>query len=142
MKCRCSSQPFRPLRIWRSKSGEGSPRALPEGCCICTKYGCTKHRISTSITSGTKSMANTPIAHLTRRYEFAASHRLHSNRLSEEENQRVYGKCNNPYGHGHNYHLEVTVSGPIDAATGMVMNVVDLDAIVQAQVLDPFDHSN
>jgi len=70
-----------------------------------------------------KSMANSPVAHLTRRYEFSASHRLHSNAMPEEENQRIYGKCNNPYGHGHNYHLEVTVAGPIDPTTGMVMNM-------------------
>lgn len=88
-------------------------------------------------------MANSsPIAHLTRRYEFSASHRLHSNTLSEEENQRIYGKCNNPYGHGHNYHLEVTVSGPVDASTGMVMNLVDVDRIVKEEVLDHFDHTN
>ena len=60
---------------------------------------------------------------LTRRYRFAASHRLHSPQLSEEENQRVYGKCNNPYGHGHNYVVEVTVTGPVDPATGMIANL-------------------
>jgi len=87
-------------------------------------------------------MANSPVAHLTRRYEFSASHRLHSNAMPEEENQRIYGKCNNPYGHGHNYHLEVTVAGPIDPTTGMVMNIVDLDAIVRTEVLVHFDHTN
>jgi 6-pyruvoyltetrahydropterin/6-carboxytetrahydropterin synthase len=78
--------------------------------------------------------------HLTRRYAFAASHRLHSEQLSEEENQRVYGKCNNPYGHGHNYVLEVAVSGPVDSATGMIANLSDLDAFVGREVLEPFDH--
>ncbi len=77
---------------------------------------------------------------LTRRYSFAASHRLHSARLSEEENWRIYGKCNNPYGHGHNYVVEVTVSGPVDPATGMIANLTDLDAFVQREVLDVFDH--
>jgi 6-pyruvoyltetrahydropterin/6-carboxytetrahydropterin synthase len=81
-------------------------------------------------------------AHLTRCYEFSASHRLHSSGLSEAENQRIYGKCNNPWGHGHNYRLEVTVAGPVSAATGMVMNIVDLDRLVQDEVLDPFDHKN
>lgn len=81
-------------------------------------------------------------AYLTRRYEFAASHRLHSNLLSEEENQQIYGKCNNPWGHGHNYHLEVTVAGLVDASTGMVACVADIDRIVQEEVLDPFGHSN
>jgi len=63
-------------------------------------------------------------AHLTRRYWFSASHRLHSEEMSEAENQAIYGKCNNPYGHGHNYALEVTVSGPVNPSTGMVCNIV------------------
>jgi 6-pyruvoyltetrahydropterin/6-carboxytetrahydropterin synthase len=79
---------------------------------------------------------------LTRRYSFAASHRLHSPRLSDAENQRVYGKCNNPYGHGHNYVAEVTVTGPVDPATGMIAHLNDLDRFVQTHVLDPFDHRN
>ena len=78
--------------------------------------------------------------HLTRRYAFAASHRLHSAQLDEEENRRVYGKCNNPYGHGHNYVVEVAVSGPTDAATGMIANLGDLDAFVNREVIEPFDH--
>jgi 6-pyruvoyltetrahydropterin/6-carboxytetrahydropterin synthase len=78
--------------------------------------------------------------HLTRRYAFAASHRLHSARMGEEENRRVYGKCNNPYGHGHNYIVEVAVSGPTDPATGMIANVADLDAFVGREVIEPFDH--
>ncbi len=81
-------------------------------------------------------------AHLTRRYIFSASHRLHADGLSDEQNRAVYGKCNNPYGHGHNYALEVTVSGQVDAATGMVCNLVDLDEAVRREVLDRFDHVN
>ncbi len=81
-------------------------------------------------------------AHLTRRYRFAASHRLHSPELSEEENRRIYGKCNNPYGHGHNYTLEVTVSGPVDPRTGMVCNLIDLDGFVDREVVERFDHMN
>lgn len=77
---------------------------------------------------------------LGRRYRFAASHRLHSPQLSEEENCRVYGKCNNPYGHGHNYVVEVSFSGEIDPATGMIANLADLDAFVERQVLAEFDH--
>ena len=76
---------------------------------------------------------------LGRRYRFAASHRLHSEKLSEEENNRVYGKCNNPYGHGHNYVVEVRVSGPVDPATGMVANLADLDAFVEREVIEAFD---
>jgi 6-pyruvoyltetrahydropterin/6-carboxytetrahydropterin synthase len=82
------------------------------------------------------------VAHLTRCYAFSASHRLHSGTLSEEDNQRLYGKCNNPWGHGHNYRLEVTVGGPVSATTGMVLNIVDLDRIVKEEILDPFDHKN
>jgi 6-pyruvoyltetrahydropterin/6-carboxytetrahydropterin synthase len=81
-------------------------------------------------------------AHLTRRYVFSASHRLHCDALSEAGNRRVYGKCNNPHGHGHNYFLEVTVSGQVDPATGMVCNLADLDGAVQQQVLSRFDHVN
>jgi 6-pyruvoyltetrahydropterin/6-carboxytetrahydropterin synthase len=78
--------------------------------------------------------------YLTRRYRFAASHRLHSEHLGEEENQRIYGKCNNPYGHGHNYTFEVAVSGPLDAATGMIANPIELDAFVEREVLAPFEY--
>jgi 6-pyruvoyltetrahydropterin/6-carboxytetrahydropterin synthase len=81
-------------------------------------------------------------AHLTRRYLFSASHRLHSDKLSAEENQATYGKCNNPYGHGHNYALEVTVSGPVDDRTGMVCNLVDLDNFVEREVLSRYDREN
>jgi 6-pyruvoyltetrahydropterin/6-carboxytetrahydropterin synthase len=77
---------------------------------------------------------------LGRRYRFSASHRLHTAHLSEEENFRVFGKCNNPYGHGHNYVVEVSLSGEVDPATGMIANLVDLDAFVQRHVLEDFDH--
>jgi len=76
---------------------------------------------------------------LTRRYRFAASHRLYSAAFSDEENKRLYGKCGNPYGHGHNYIVEVTVSGPVDPATGMVANLGELDPFVLRQVVEPFD---
>ena len=79
---------------------------------------------------------------LTRRYDFAASHRLHAPKLSAEENRRIYGKCNNPYGHGHNYALEVTVTGPVDPATGMIANLGDLDPFVEREVLAAFDQKN
>jgi 6-pyruvoyltetrahydropterin/6-carboxytetrahydropterin synthase len=78
--------------------------------------------------------------YLTRRYKFCASHRLHSPQLDEEENRRVYGKCNNPYGHGHNYVVEVAVSGPVAPATGMIANLSDLDSFVDREVIEPFDH--
>jgi 6-pyruvoyltetrahydropterin/6-carboxytetrahydropterin synthase len=78
--------------------------------------------------------------YLSRRYRFSASHRLHSEQLGEEENWRVYGKCNNPYGHGHNYVVEVAVSGPVNPMTGMIANLADLDAFVEREVIEPFDH--
>lgn len=78
--------------------------------------------------------------HLSRRYRFAASHRLHSAQFDEEENRRIYGKCNNPYGHGHNYVVEVAVSGPVEPSTGMIANLADLDAFVEREVIEPFDH--
>src|SRR5713101_9471765 len=80
--------------------------------------------------------------HLTRRYRFAASHRLHSAQFDEEENKRIFGKCNNPYGHGHNYVVEVSVSGPVDPATGMIANLADLDGFVEREVIEPFDHKS
>jgi 6-pyruvoyltetrahydropterin/6-carboxytetrahydropterin synthase len=81
-------------------------------------------------------------AYLTRRYIFSASHRLHSDELSDEQNHATYGKCNNPYGHGHNYALEVTVSGQVHPQTGMVCNLSDLDDAVRHEILDRFDYEN
>ena len=81
-------------------------------------------------------------AHLTRRYLFSASHRLHNAEMSAAENLATYGKCNNPYGHGHNYHIEVTVSGPVDPSTGMVCNLVDLDSFVERKVLSRYNLEN
>jgi 6-pyruvoyltetrahydropterin/6-carboxytetrahydropterin synthase len=81
-------------------------------------------------------------AYLTRRYWFSASHRLHCESMSAGENQAVYGKCNNPHGHGHNYALEVTVGGQVDPSTGMVCNLMDLDSFVQEKILERFDHQN
>jgi len=79
---------------------------------------------------------------VTRRYRFAASHRLHAPQLSEQENQRVYGKCSHPYGHGHNYVLEVSARGPLDSVTGRALDPAALDRLVARQVLTPFDHRN
>jgi 6-pyruvoyltetrahydropterin/6-carboxytetrahydropterin synthase len=81
-------------------------------------------------------------AYLSRRYHFSASHRLHSERYTAEENVAVFGKCNNPYGHGHNYAVQITVSGQVDPATGMVCNLADLDAFAHQHLLSTFDHQN
>ena len=77
---------------------------------------------------------------VTRRYRFAASHRLDSTHFSAAENRALYGKCNNPYGHGHDYVLEVSVVGPIDARFGQVVNIGALDRLVHGQILSDFDH--
>jgi 6-pyruvoyltetrahydropterin/6-carboxytetrahydropterin synthase len=83
-----------------------------------------------------------PVAYLSRRYHFSASHRLHSNTLTAEQNQAAYGKCNNPHGHGHNYVVEVTLGGLVDQTTGMVCDLGQLDAFAQTNLLDRFDSMN
>jgi 6-pyruvoyltetrahydropterin/6-carboxytetrahydropterin synthase len=77
---------------------------------------------------------------VTRRYRFAASHRLHSAAFTEEQNRELYGKCNNAYGHGHDYVLDVTAAGPVEAGSGQVVHVPTLDRLVSEQVLRDFDH--
>ncbi len=79
---------------------------------------------------------------LTRAYTFSASHRLHVAEYSEERNDAVFGKCNNPYGHGHNYILEVTVTGSVDSQDGRVMNVAKLDDLLRNEILPRYDHRN
>ncbi|HWD41987.1 MAG TPA: 6-carboxytetrahydropterin synthase [Fimbriimonas sp.] len=79
---------------------------------------------------------------LTRSYEFAASHRLHVPSLSQEENREMFGKCNNPAGHGHNYILEVTVAGEPSPRTGMIADLEALDAKVNELVVDRYDHKH
>jgi len=81
-------------------------------------------------------------AYFTRAYSISASHRLHTSALTPDQNRITFGKCNNPHGHGHNYRIEVTVAGPIDPSTGMVINMATLDAIVQKLVVQRFDHTN
>jgi len=81
-------------------------------------------------------------AYLTLRYMFSASHRLHSASMPDYWNRATFGKCNNPHGHGHNYHLEVTVSGPVDPRTGMVCNLVDLDNFVHQNILERYGMQN
>ncbi|KAL0279258.1 UNVERIFIED_CONTAM: hypothetical protein PYX00_000861 [Menopon gallinae] len=83
-----------------------------------------------------------PIAYLTRTEIFSACHRLHSNHLTAEENEKVYGKCNNLHGHGHNYKVEVTVRGPICPKTGMVINITDLKNYMNAAIMEVLDHKN
>uniref|UniRef100_A0A8B9JMG7 6-pyruvoyl tetrahydrobiopterin synthase n=1 Tax=Astyanax mexicanus TaxID=7994 RepID=A0A8B9JMG7_ASTMX len=79
---------------------------------------------------------------ITRVQSFSACHRLHSKSLTDEENKRIFGKCNNPNGHGHNYKVEVTVRGKIDRNTGMVMNLTDLKQYIEEAIMKPLDHKN
>lgn len=79
---------------------------------------------------------------VTRRYRFAASHRLHIDTLSEAENSALYGKCNNPFGHGHDYVLDVSVAGPVDSKTGKMFGIDALDRLVNRAVLADFEHRN
>jgi 6-pyruvoyltetrahydropterin/6-carboxytetrahydropterin synthase len=81
-------------------------------------------------------------AYLSRRYHFSASHRLHSDAYDAARNRAVFGKCNNPHGHGHNYTVEVTLSGQVDPATGMVCDLAELDGFAQTNLLSRFDHTN
>ena len=81
-------------------------------------------------------------AYFGRRYLLSASHRLHSDTLSQQANRETYGKCNNPHGHGHNYVVEVLVGGSVDGDTGMVVNMARLDEVVQTSILQRFDHTN
>lgn len=87
-------------------------------------------------------MSKGPIAYLVRKEIFSACHRLHSRKLSDEENMHVYGKCNNVNGHGHNYVVEVTLRGPVDSNTGMVININDLKKYMNSAIMEPLDHKN
>ena len=98
--------------------------------------------MSAQIANPQASAANSPRAYLSRRYHFSASHRLHAESLTAEQNRAAYGKCNNPHGHGHNYTVEVTFAGPVDPATGMVCNLAALDSFAQTNLLAVFDHMN
>ena len=80
------------------------------------------------------------MVYLTRKAEFAASHYYHNPELSQEENQRLFGKCNNPNGHGHNYVLEVTVKGEVDPRSGFVVDLKQLKETMNREVLDAMDH--
>ncbi len=82
------------------------------------------------------------MVYLTRRAQFCAGHRLHNPELSDEENSRIFGKCNNPNYHGHNYTLEVTIVGNPNPVTGMVMDLKDLQSLIEQEVIEYVDHKN
>ena len=79
---------------------------------------------------------------VTRRYQFSASHRLHTRELSDSDNREVYGKCNNPLGHGHDYVVEVSARGPLDHSTSRAVDPSALDQLVRQEVLEAFEHKN
>ncbi|XP_055704833.1 6-pyruvoyl tetrahydrobiopterin synthase [Phlebotomus papatasi] len=87
-------------------------------------------------------MPTPPIVYLSRTEKFSSCHRLHSSQLSDEENAKLYGKCNNFHGHGHNYTVKVTLRGPVDPATGMVMNIADLKTCMDRAIMQKLDHKN
>jgi 6-pyruvoyltetrahydropterin/6-carboxytetrahydropterin synthase len=95
-----------------------------------------------SLTEQKTTSADAAKAYFGRRYMLSASHRLHAETLSDEQNRAVYGKCNNPHGHGHNYTIEVLTRGSVDPGTGMVVNLADLDLAVETRVIQRFDHTN
>lgn len=112
-------------------------RALGTGTGPCRLVSIRLHE---SRTRNIEYTGDDSMVYVTRTVEFNAAHRLHSIRLSDEENVRIFGKCNNPHGHGHNYELAVTVRGPLDEATGTVIDVGRFDEILQKEVVDRYDH--
>jgi 6-pyruvoyltetrahydropterin/6-carboxytetrahydropterin synthase len=85
-------------------------------------------------------MSSLPNVDITRKVRFSASHRYHRDEWSDEKNREVFGACNNPFGHGHNYELEVTLAGPLDPETGMVINLREVDSILREEIVARFDH--
>jgi len=85
-------------------------------------------------------MDATPRVEITRKARFCAAHRYHREDWTDAKNQEVFGSCNNPFGHGHNYEIEVTITGDVDPETGMVLNLREVDAIVQGEIVARFDH--
>ncbi|XP_061562358.1 6-pyruvoyl tetrahydrobiopterin synthase isoform X1 [Phycodurus eques] len=102
------------------------------------QYGCQLNVTGSAMNNG---MAER-MGYITRVQSFSACHRLHSIHLTDEDNIKVYGKCNNPHGHGHNYKVEVTVRGKIDHTTGMIMNLTDLKRCIEEVIMIPLDHKN
>jgi len=80
--------------------------------------------------------------YITKRAHFSAAHRLHSEQLDEKQNEKIYGLCNNPYGHGHNYELEITIKGEPDPVTGMIMDLKELKDIINKEIVDKMDHKH
>lgn len=123
---------------------EAMPDALTAAVGACPP-GVTLCSLSLAMSPFTRFEVHTKdrtMVRLTRSFEFSAAHRLYCDELSDDENQRLFGKCSNPHGHGHNYVLEVTVGGTLDSARGTVVDLPELDRTVQERVILPFDHKN
>jgi len=106
--------------------------------------GCTLQQVTLALSPYLRmaAMSTGTTVQITERFEFSAAHRLHNPQLSEAQNREVFGKCNNPSGHGHNYELEVTVEGTPAASTGVVIPIGRLQRAVEELVLEPFDHKH
>jgi 6-pyruvoyltetrahydropterin/6-carboxytetrahydropterin synthase len=92
--------------------------------------------------AGPRAQARRPVVEITHAFEFSASHRLHSAALSDQENRDVFGMCNNPHGHGHNYEVEVTLRGTPDPRTGMLMDLNVLSRLVRERIFERVDHKH
>jgi 6-pyruvoyltetrahydropterin/6-carboxytetrahydropterin synthase len=119
------------LSVWRRVADE-----LPPGC----RLACARVWESPVFWAAASPDGQDTMLTVTRVYDFSASHRLHAPSLTDQENQDLFGKCNWPNGHGHNYEIEITLTGELDPKTGELFRPKDLDAIVDQEILKPFDH--
>lgn len=119
------------LRLFTRLAGEFTPHRL-----VALRLALSPF-LSLTVTAKEPAMVQ-----LTERFEFSAAHRLHADALSATQNREIFGRCNNPNGHGHNYELEVTVAGEPDPATGQVISIPDLQRIVNQHAIDLFDHKH
>jgi 6-pyruvoyltetrahydropterin/6-carboxytetrahydropterin synthase len=123
-----------PLRILRSIFEQSKKDWGEQLASVCLNV--------TPFMSMTMKTQEEPMMRLSQKFEFSASHRLHSPKLSDAENRATFGKCNNPSGHGHNYEVQVTLLGKPDEKSGMLIDVPEFERIVAETVIDPFDHKN
>ncbi|XP_013880468.1 6-pyruvoyl tetrahydrobiopterin synthase [Austrofundulus limnaeus] len=130
------------LQKKRSKEAEEKPKEAPPAQSQTPWADLLQKEVEYTAPISESDESSERIGYITRVQSFSACHRLHSNNSSDEDNKKIYGKCNNPNGHGHNYKVEVTVRGKIDHITGMVMNIADLKTCIESVIMDPLDHKN
>lgn len=126
-------------------TGEQLVRELWEAVRNRSPQGCrleSLQLVTTPYLSYTVNSEDSHMVELSQQFEFSAAHRLHVPSLSDEENRRVFGKCNNPRGHGHNYQVEVTVAGAVTTETGTVLPLPQFEAVVKREVIDRLDHKH